>query len=180
MKKLDGREQVFLEGITSGKDVTQAARDAKYTERTALTVAHCWLKPDNPRFKKHLYERYEAIRKKAEASTEFNAKWLLNHIGSLLTCDPKDILNEDLTLKPIHDWPKAWRMRLSSFEVKELFAGGGDTPVMKIGELKKIKWIDGTPLMQMLGKHTDVQAFLDKVQMDTEVHLHFDDQDGDA
>ncbi|UQO04941.1 hypothetical protein L0Z13_11325 [Burkholderia multivorans] len=34
-----------------------------------------------------------------------------------------DILTDDMALKPVSEWPKAWRQYMSGFDLAEMFEG---------------------------------------------------------
>jgi len=78
--------------------------------------------------------------------------------------DVIDILQDSGELKPVSQWPKVWRQYLSGFEVAELTEGRGDNKKL-IGVLKKIKWPDKLKNLEMLGKHLQVGAFVNKVDV---------------
>ena len=75
--------------------------------------------------------------------------------------DLLDIVNDDLTLRPLSQWPKAWCQYLSGFDLAEMFEGKGDSRAA-VGILKKIKWPDKVKNLELLGRHHGV--FTDKFE----------------
>lgn len=96
--------------------------------------------------------------------TKIGADYVLRRLVEIDELDLLDIMNDDLTLKPLSAWPKAWRQFLSGLKVAELFEGQGDEKQV-IGVLKSIKWPDKVKNLELIGKHVDVNAF-------KEVHEH--------
>ena len=80
----------------------------------------------------------------------------------MLKADIGDILNELGGFKPVHDWPLIWRQMLSATEVKELFAytaDGGDVQ-QNVGQTIKAKFIARERILEIVGKHINVAAFI--------------------
>ena len=65
-------------------------------------------------------------------------------------------------LKNIHDIDESTRRAISSLETFEEFEGYGDNRE-KIGDTKKIKLIDKTKALELLGKHLGM--FKDKIEL---------------
>jgi len=72
--------------------------------------------------------------------------------------DLLDILNDDLTIKPLSEWSAAWRKTISSIDIVEQLSGaGGEREI--IAFIKKIKFPDKQKNLEMLGRHIDIQAW---------------------
>ena len=78
--------------------------------------------------------------------------------------DVLDIMNDDLSLKPISEWPPIWRQYISGLDNMEEFDGRGDDRTM-IGYLRKIKWPDKVKNLELLGKHISIGAFKERVEL---------------
>jgi len=72
--------------------------------------------------------------------------------------DVLDIMKDDMSIKPVSQWPASWRWYLSGFDLTEMFDGRGEEREM-VGILKKIKWPDKVRNLELLGKHISVQPF---------------------
>lgn len=95
--------------------------------------------------------------------TKIDADWVLKRLAEEADADVMDIYNEDMTLKPIKDWPKIWR--------QGLVAG---VKVMEVGDaalIREVKLSDRVKRLELIGKHIDVGAFADKVKHEGEVTL---------
>ncbi|EHC92980.1 Phage terminase, small subunit [Salmonella enterica subsp. enterica serovar Rubislaw str. A4-653] len=84
--------------------------------------------------------------------------------------DVLDIMTDDMSIKPVSEWPASWRRYLSGFDLADMFEGRGEDREM-VGILKKIKWPDKVKNLELLGKHIDVQAFKEKVEHSGEISL---------
>lgn len=93
-------------------------------------------------------------RAKRSAKTEINAQYVLNRLAEIDQMDVIDILNDDLSMKPLSQWPKSWRTTLSGLDISEIGVGQDVTAI-----IKKIKWPDKVKNLELLGKHVDVRAF---------------------
>ncbi|MCY1367599.1 hypothetical protein D9M69_545420 [compost metagenome] len=87
---------------------------------------------------------------------------MLLQLHAIDQMDIIDILEDDLTLKPLSTWPQVWRRYLNGFELAELFEGQGDARKL-MGVLKKIKWVDKLRNLELLGKHINVGAFREQL-----------------
>jgi len=76
--------------------------------------------------------------------------------------DVLDIMTDDMSIKPVSQWPKVWRQYLSGFDLAEMFEGRGDEREM-VGILKKIKWPDKVKNLELIGRHLGM--FKDKVEV---------------
>lgn len=99
--------------------------------------------------------------------TENNADFVLNELGNMARADPLDIIDPDtLGFRPITEWPLEWRRMLSAVDVSEIQQYIGDGVRVKVGDMVKMKFPDRLRILEVLGKHVDVQAFLNKVQVE--------------
>jgi phage terminase small subunit len=68
-------------------------------------------------------------------------------------------------LKPVHAWPLIWRKGLvAGVEVEDLWEGRGESRE-HIGRLHKVKLSDRIKRLELIGKHIDVQAFKEKIEV---------------
>jgi phage terminase small subunit len=74
--------------------------------------------------------------------------------------DVMDILNDDMSIKPLSEWPPCWRRTIQGVDLINL-GSKEDLEVV----LKKIKWPDKIKTLELLGNHTKVQAFSKKVDL---------------
>lgn len=143
---------------------SQAAIRAGYSKNGAEVTASRLL--SNVNIKAMIDERKAARSERVQ----INSDYVLKRLAEIDQMDVADILNEDMSLRPLSEWPKAWRQYLSGFELAEMFEGRGDERQM-VGILKKIKWPDKIKNLELLGKHVEVQAFKDKVEHSGEMSV---------
>lgn len=156
MSKLTAKRQRFAQEYVIDLNGTAAARRAGYSERTANEQA--------ARLLANASVQAEVSRLMAERSkrTEINADHVLKRMAEIDAMDVLDIMNDDMSLKPVSEWPKVWRQYLSGFDLAEMFEGNGDAREM-VGILKKIKWPDKLKNLEMLGRHFGM--FNDKLEL---------------
>lgn len=102
------------------------------------------------------------LKKQRSERVQVDADYVLQRLYDMDQMDIIDILNDDMSLKVLSEWPKVWRQSLNGVEIADLFESEGDTRKL-IGVLKKIKWIDRLKNLELLGKHVEVGAFADRV-----------------
>lgn len=101
------------------------------------------------------------IQKRNER-VETDQDYVVNKLHEIAEMDVLDIFNDDLSLRPLHEWPKIWRQYLSGVDIAEMFEGRGDDREM-VGILKKIKWPDKVKNLELLGRHYGI--FSDKLDV---------------
>lgn len=153
-----GRPRLFCEYYISdsGLNGALAARKAGYSERSSGATAYRLI--NDP-----LCQSYIAkLSKERAARIQVDSDYVLRRLYDMDQMDIIDILNDDMSLKTLSEWPKIWRQSLNGVEIADLFETEGDTRKL-MGVLKKIKWIDRLKNLELLGKHVDVGAFADRV-----------------
>lgn len=154
MGKLTPRQSMFVKEYLVDLNGTQAAIRAGYSKKTAGQQSEQLLK------NLEIAAAVQAGMAKRAAKVEINADYVLARLAEIDQMDVLDIMNDDMTLKPVSAWPLTWRRYLSGFDVAEM-KDGQDV----IGVLKKIKWPDKVKNLELLGKHVGVGAFTEKVQL---------------
>lgn len=153
--KLNAMQARFVEEYLVSLNATQAAINAGYSERTANQQASRLLA--NVKVQAVLEE---AMSKRSE-QVKVDAEYVLSRLGEIDQMDAADILNDDGSVKAIHDWPKIWRQMISGLDVMEIAQGDEET---RIAVVKKIKWPDKVKNLELIGRHVGVQAFKDRVE----------------
>lgn len=90
---------------------------------------------------------------------DVNADYVLKRLVEIDQMDVLDIMDKNLNMKPLNEWPPIWRQYINNVESIELSDGEG--------WLKKIKWPDKVKNLELLGKHISVGAFKEKVDITT-------------
>lgn len=106
--------------------------------------------------------------------TGIDSDWVLLQLAEMFTADVSDIIDPNTgAFLPIHEWPTVWRKMVAGVDIKEVFEGGRareDIPPDLV-KISKIKWIDKLKALEAIGKHTNVKAFIDRVEVATDATL---------
>lgn len=151
-KKLTDKQKRFCEEFIIDLNATQAAIRAEYSAKTAQVQSSRLL--SNVMVQDYITE----LKSLRSERTAINADYVLNRHHDIDQLDVLDILDDNHGLKPIREWPKAWRISVSGIEISELFEGRGEDRE-HIGFLKKIKFPDKIKNLELLGKHVGVNAY---------------------
>lgn len=136
---------------------TQAAINAGFSPNTAAVKASVMMRDE--RIQKRIAELMEERNKRLRVSADY----VLLRLVEIDQMDVIDILNDDGTLKPIREWPKIWRTTLSGFDLSSTIMNMDEKSIETI--LKKIKWPDKVKNLELIGKHVDVNAFKERLEV---------------
>ncbi|EJZ9501527.1 TPA: terminase small subunit [Escherichia coli] len=151
------QEAYCQEYIKSPENQTQAAVNAGYSPKTAAKFASQNMRDE--RIQKRIAELMTERNKRLKVSADY----VLNRLVEIDQMDVIDILNDDGGLKPISQWPKIWRTTLSGLDISTTITNFDETTLENM--LKKIKWPDKVKNLELIGKHVDVNAFKDRVEV---------------
>lgn len=158
-KKLTDKQEMFCREYLLDLNATQAAIRAGYSEKTANRIATENLS------KPVIQERIAELKSERIKEVKVDANYVLNRLIEIDQMDVADILNEDGSVKYISDWPKVWRQYISGIDLADMFEGHGDDREL-VGILKKIKWPDKVKNLELLGRHFEIQAWKDKIEIE--------------
>ena len=161
-KPLNDRERRFVEEYLLDLDPRRAALTAGYSASTAATKAYQWVSKSDQ--KPHVFAAIEVAKTVRSQRTLVNADSVLTRLDDILNANIADIINDDNSYKPIHEWPLIWRKMLSGMDVQELYEGTGKDR-KQIGAVVKVRFADYLKTLELVGKHVDVQAYLDKKEL---------------
>lgn len=142
---------------------TQAAINAGFSPNTAAVKASVMMRDE--RIQKRIAELMEERNKRLRVSADY----VLLRLVEIDQMDVIDILNDDGTLKPIREWPKIWRTTLSDFDLSSTIMNMNEDSIETI--LKKIKWPDKVKNLELIGKHVDVNAFRERLEIDVKMTI---------
>lgn len=109
-----------------------------------------------------------SVRKNVAEEVQIDAGYVLKNLQKTYELDIIDILTEDLNnFKPLSEWPKQWRISISGLDLMVISNKDDDEDIRSV--IKKIKWPDKVNILEKIGKHTDVGAFIEKVVHDHNV-----------
>lgn len=154
---LTPRQRRFVEEYLKDLNATQAAIRAGYSPRSAKQVGDALLS------KPHIAAAVAKLQAERSRRTQIDADYVLHRLVEIDQMDVLDILNDDMSVRPVSQWPQAWRRYLSGIDVAEIFEGRGEDRQM-VGILKKIKWPDKVKNLELLGRHVGVQAFRERIE----------------
>lgn len=150
MANLTPKQQRFVEEYLIDLNATQAAIRAGYSEKTAKVIAAQNLS------KLNVQEAIEEAQSKRAEQTQIDAAYVLRRLVEIDQMDVLDIMDDQMKIRPVNEWPKVWRQYVVNLENLELSDGEGC--------FKKIKWPDKVKNLELLGKHVSVGAFKDKIE----------------
>ncbi|QLX72216.1 terminase small subunit [Klebsiella oxytoca] len=151
------QEAYCQEYVKCPENQTQAAINAGYSPNTAGKFASQNMR--DARIQKRIAELMEDRNKRLRVSADY----VLLRLVEIDQMDVLDILNDDGSLKPIREWPKIWRTTLSGFDLSSTIMNMDETSIETI--LKKIKWPDKVKNLELIGKHVDVNAFKERLEV---------------
>lgn len=151
------KEAYCQEYIKCPENQTQAAINAGYSPNTAAKFASQNMRDE--RVQKRIAELMEERNKRMRVSADY----VLMRLVEIDQMDVLDILNDDGSLKPIREWPKIWRTTLSGFDLSSTIMNMNEDSIETI--LKKIKWPDKVKNLELIGKHVDVNAFKERLEV---------------
>lgn len=157
-KPLTAMQEAYCQSyIKTPENQTQAAINAGFSPNTAAVKASVMMRDE--RIQKRIAELMEERNKR----TRVSADYVLNRLVEIDQMDVIDILNDDGSLKPIREWPKIWRTTLSGFDLSSTIINMNEDAIENI--LKKIKWPDKVKNLELIGKHVDVNAFKERLEV---------------
>lgn len=157
-KPLTAMQEAYCQSyIKTPENQTQAAINAGFSPNTAHVKSSVMMRDE--RIQKRIAELMEERNKRMRVSADY----VLLRLVEIDQMDVLDILNDDGTLKPIRQWPKIWRTTLSGFDLSSTIMNMDETSIETI--LKKIKWPDKVKNLELIGKHVDVNAFKERLEV---------------
>ncbi|QGJ43586.1 terminase small subunit [Citrobacter freundii] len=158
-KPLTAMQEAYAQEYTKcPENQTQAAINAGFSPNTAAVKASVMMRDE--RIQKRITELMEERNKRLRVSADY----VLLRLVEIDQMDVIDILNDDMSIKPVSEWPKVWRQYLTGFELADMFEGRVDEKEL-VGILKKIKWPDKVKNLELIGKHVDVNAFKERLEV---------------
>ena len=164
-KKLTDKQQRFVDEYLKDLNATQAAIRAGYSERTA--------QEQSSRLLSNVMVREAIAAGKVERAEQvkIDANYVLYRLVEIDQMDVLDILDDEGNMLPVSQWPKVWRTTLSGLDINRLRTlGGNDDQAEVESVLQKIKWPDKVKNLELIGRHVDVQAWKERVEMEVVDH----------
>lgn len=157
-KPLTAMQEAYCQSyIKSPENQSQAAIDAGFSPNTAHVKASVMMRDER------IQKRIAELMKERNKRMRVSADYVLMRLVEIDQMDVLDILNDDGSLKPIREWPKIWRTTLSGFDLSSTIMNMNEDSIETI--LKKIKWPDKVKNLELIGKHVDVNAFKERLEV---------------
>lgn len=159
-KPLTAMQEAYCQSyIKSPENQSQAAIDAGFSPNTAAVKASVMMRDE--RIQKRIAELMEERNKRMRVSADY----VLMRLVEIDQMDVIDILDDEGGLKPISQWPKVWRTSLSAMDINRIRMAGKDDEDDIESTLQKIKWPDKVKNLELIGKHVDVNAFKERLEV---------------
>jgi phage terminase small subunit len=158
---LNPKQTAFCEEYIKDLNGTQAAIRAGYSERTAESQASRLLM--NAKVKEYI-ERLKTIRSE---KTGYDAAWVLTKLGLLANFNLNKFLTVNKAGLPCYDFSTAtdddWYC-ISELTIDHINKGSGE----EVYEVERVKLKPESKLkaLELMGKHVDIQAFRERVEME--------------
>ncbi len=157
-KPLTAMQEAYCHSyIKSPENQSQAAIDAGFSPNTAHVKASVMMRDER------IQKRIAGLMEERNKRNRVSADYVLMRLVEIDQMDVLDILNDDGSLKPIREWPKIWRTTLSGFDLSSTIMSMNEDSIETI--LKKIKWPDKVKNLELIGKHVDVNAFKERLEV---------------
>ena len=158
MAKLTGKKRLFAHEYLVDLNGTQAAIRAGYAPTRARQTASELLDPKkNP----EVVALIAQLQEQRLSLVDLSAESVLRDLNEYLKADLKQVYDERNCIKPIHEWPTFFsRLGVLSVESKELFETI-DKKKELVGYITKVKWETRAKILELVGKHVNVNAFRD-------------------
>jgi len=157
--KLTSKQARFVDEYLIDLNATQAAIRAGYSERTADKIGSQLLG------KTGVAAAIAAAKQKRADRTEIDADWVLKRLARDATADLADLYDDNGNLRPVKEWPMVWRTGLvAGVETVHERSGEDEEGSPTYATVRKVKLLDRTKLVELIGKHVGVGAFKERVE----------------
>lgn len=164
-KKLTDKEMEFAQQYILDRNATAAAIRAGYSAKSAANIGY-----ENVR-KPHIAAVITELIKEQNQRTGWDPDKVLRRLAEEGDADLAELYDERGCLLPVREWPLVFRMGLvASVKINELWEGSGKDRE-KIGEVVEVKLVERTKIKELIGKHSDVQAWKERAAVDPETPI---------
>ena len=159
------QEAYAQEYVKCPENQTQAAINAGFSPKSAHVKASTMMRDE--RIQKRIAELMEERNKRLRVSADY----VLLRLVEIDQMDVIDILDDEGGLKPISQWPKVWRTSISAVDINRIRMAMKDDEGDIQSTLQKIKWPDKVKNLELIGKHVDVNAFKERMEVNVNVTI---------
>ena len=159
-RDLTPKEARFVDEYLVDLNATQAAIRTGYSPRTAKQIGEEVLK------RPQIAAAIEEAKRARSERTQVDADWVLNLLRAQAEADLADLFDKRGALKPVHEWPRVWRtglvVGLDAYEeaarADPKAKDKADDKII-VGTARKVRLVDRTRVVELIGKHISVAAF---------------------
>lgn len=154
------RQEAFVREYMIDLNGTQAAIRAGYSARTANEQAARLLADVSVR------SAVEKAKAERAARTGIDADWVLRRLRDEAEADLADMYDDAGNLLPVREWPKIWRTGLVVGVETESERDGNDADGKpQYVTVRKVKLSERIRRIELIGKHVDVEAFRERMDV---------------
>lgn len=165
-KPLTAQQEAYCqEYVKTPEDQKGSAVRAGYSEKTAAKFAS-----QNMRDQR-VIDRIAILMTERNKRLRVSADYVLQRLVEIDQMDVLDILEDDGSLKPVSLWPKVWRISLSAIDINRINMSLKDGESDIETTLQKVKWPDKVKNLELIGKHVDVNAFKERLEVNVNVSI---------
>lgn len=110
---------------------------------------------DNPKAL-HELQSFREVRVKVDAD------YVLSALRDTYEAKISEIHDDSGLLLPVSEWPAVWQRGVSGLEIHEKYNENGES----IGRVAKVRMPDKLKTLELMGKHTAVSAFTERVEVE--------------
>lgn len=145
-RKLVEKQKRFCQEYIVDYNGTQAVIRAGYSTNNPSQMA--WELLEKPL----VQEYFKALQSKQQERTGINADMVLQGLLRVANLDPRKLLDNDGTLKPISEWDDDSALSVASIEFAALARPDGES----IAKTIKVRNNDRMKALELLGKHLGI------------------------
>ena len=158
--KLTSKQAKFVaEYLSNGLVASKAAISAGYSEKGAEVTGSQLLR--HPKVSVAIANKTQKTLAKIQGEQDYSVERTMEYVARMAFFDPKDLFEDDGSLKQIKDIPAEARTVLAGLEVTEMFEGDGEQK-HAFGLLKKVKLGDRLSALDKLMRYHAL--YRDKVE----------------
>ena len=160
--KLTTKQEIFCLEYLTDLNATQAAIRAGYSKETANRIGSENLS------KLDIQNKIAELKKQRSDNLGINSDYILKRLYEIDNLDIADIIDGNGDVLPVSQWSESWRKTVNSIEVSSI-----KTDDEIIGCLKKVRLPDKIKNLELLGKHVDVSAFRERIDVTGDINANF-------
>lgn len=154
MRKLNDRQELFCHEYLRDFNARQAAIRSGYSERSAAVSGSRNLR--HPA----VVAKLRQLMDDRQMRIDLSADYVLQRFLEIDKLDVANILDAQGNVLPVEQWPSDWRRSVAAMDIQEVKS--------EKATVKKIRLPDKLKNLELIGKHIDVSAFRDRLDLATD------------